>query len=465
MSVSERESESSPREVHRVANAGPPGTRFMGNMREYNADPLTFMANTARLYGDFVSLRLGPIHGLLISDPKAIESVLVEHQKSFHKSRGVHRLSSLLGNGIFISEGDYWLSHRRLMQPAFHKASVERYASVMVRRISGALDRWARLETIDVVLETRRLGLEIAAEALFGNDVTEEQATEIRKAIEAAAEQLQTRVSSLLMYLPDWVPTPGNRRMNAAIDRLDGIVYRIIEERRKSTDERVDLLALLIAASDGGENKMSDKELRDEVITLLVAGHETTALTLAWAMYEVARHPEVDAALRDEVAAVIGAARALGVEDLANLPVTANIVNETLRLYPAGYLTAREAIEDVVIDGHRIRKGTLVLMSQWEQQRDEAVFEEAEEFRPDRWSVGLQKDLARGDYFPFGMGPRKCIGGSFANLELMLAIPMIRQRYHLEPTSDDAPRPVPIITLNPDRPIRLRLTPAESATP
>lgn len=458
MSVSQRQDGSRHVKAQRPHRSGPRGSLLMGSMRDYNADPLAFMADTARRYGDFVPLRLGPIRGVLLSDPKHIESLLVEHHKSVHKSRGVHRLATLLGNGIFISEGDSWLHHRRLMQPAFHKASVDRYAEVMVRRVSAALDRWTAREVIDVVVEMRRMALEIAAESLFGNDVSEAEANEIREAIEAASAQLQTRVSSYLMFLPDWVPTPGNRRMNAAIKRLDRIVYRIIAERRRQPTERVDLLSLLLAASNGPDGAMSDRELRDEVITLLVAGHETTALTLAWALYEVARHTDVDAALDEEVRRVLDADRAPSPADLPNLPVTSNIVNETLRLYPAGYLTAREAIEDIEIDGHVIRKGSLVLMSQWEQQRDASVFSDAGEFRPDRWSAGLQKELARGDFFPFGMGPRMCIGGSFANLELMLAIPMIRQRYRLQTTSAEAPRPVPILTLNPDRPISLRLT-------
>jgi len=442
-----------------ATEVGPRGSWLLGNMGAYNADPLAFMASTAREYGDFVPLRLGPIRGVLISDPKAIESVLVEHPKSFHKSRGIHRLSSLLGNGIFISEGDYWLSHRRLMQPAFNKASVDRYAEVMVRRTKAALDRWSGLERIDIVIEARHLALEIAAETLFGNDITETEAVQIREDIEVAGTHLQTRVSSFKMFVPDWVPTPGNRRMNAAIARLDRTVYRIIEESRAHPRDQTDLLALLLAASESGDTKLSDRELRDEIVTLLLAGHETTALTLAWALFEVARHPDVDTQLNQEVLSVLGKDRSPTHADLPNMPVTLNVVDETLRLYPAGYLTARECIEDVEISGHRISKGTLVLMSQWEQQRDPQVFDDPDEFKPDRWTGGLRKELARGDFFPFGMGPRMCIGGSFANLELMVTIPMIRQRYRLTPTSSEQPRPVPIITLNPDRPIYLGLTP------
>src|SRR4051794_10139107 len=334
----------------RATPAGPPGGRLFGNMPEYNADPLAFMTRAARQYGDFVPLRLGPIQGVLLSNPADIESVLVEHARSFHKSRGLHRLSTLLGNGIFISEDDYWRRHRRLMQPAFSKSSVERYEGAMVRRGRAAVERWAGRDEIDVVLECRRLTLEIAAEALFGNDISEAEAIEIRDAVEVAGRQLQTRVSSLKMFIPDWVPTAGNVRMNAGIRRLDEIVYGIIEQRRKHRTDTTDLLALLLAASEGeGEGKWTDREVRDEVVTLLLAGHETTALTLAWALFEVALHSEIDAALADEVEQVLGDGRSPTHADLANLPLTANIVNETLRLYPPAYLTARECIEDVQI--------------------------------------------------------------------------------------------------------------------
>ena len=438
--------------------AGPRGTRLLGSMSSYNADPLAFMTDTARRYGDFVPLRFGPIRAVLLSDPRDIESVLVEHPKSFHKSRGTHRLATLLGNGIFLSEGDYWLRHRRLMQPAFHRAAVERYGEIMMRRISEALERWASLDTLDVVRETRRLALEIATETLFGNDVSEQEAQAIGSAIEVAAAQLQTRVSSLKMYVPDWVPSAGNRRMNAAIDEIDRLVYRIINDRRGRSGERDDLLALLLAESDREGGGMTDRELRDEVVTLLVAGHETTALTLAWAMYEIAGHPEVGDALRTEVDEVLGG-RPATATDIHRLPVAASVVSETLRLYPAAYLTARQAIEDVEIGGRPIKRRTLVLLCQWEQHRDQATFEDPAVFRPDRWRDGLLKELDRGAYFPFGLGPRMCIGMSFANLELMLALPMIHQRYRFELTSTDEPRPVPIVALNPDRPIRLRMVP------
>lgn len=415
------------------------------------------MSDTARQYGDVVPLRFGPLHALLLNDPAAIESVLVEHHRSFRKARGVRRLRTLLGDGIVTSEGEFWLRERRLMQPAFHRASVARYADVMVGRTTAALDRWQAGDTIELIPEMRRLTLEIAVEALFGREVTEQEARRVGASLDVASAQLQTRVSSLLTFVPDWVPTPGNRRMNAAISAVDEFVYRIIDERRRSVDEREDLLALLLAEAEKQGSSMSDRQLRDEVITLMVAGHETTAFTMTWALYLLARHTAADASLAAELAEVFEDGRAPSHDDLARLPYTANVVSETLRLYPAGYVTAREAVEEVAVNGYRIRKGTVVLMSQWVRHRDPRSFDEPDAFMPGRWADGLEKGLQRGEFFPFGMGSRQCIGASFANLELILALATMRRRFRFEPTSAEEARPVPIVTLQPDRPIRLRL--------
>lgn len=437
--------------------SGPRGHWLLGNLPAYNADPLGFVTAAGREYGAIVPLRMGPLRAVLLNDPAAIEVVLVDKNRSFQKARGVRRLRTLLGDGVLLTEGEFWLRARRLMQPAFHRSSVARYAETMVARTTACVDRWSVTDVIDVVPEMRRLTLEIAAEALFGTDLTDNEVRLVGAALDIAGAQLQTRVSSLLMFVPDWLPTPGNRRMNAAIRRIDGVVYRIIQDRRRSTEERDDLLSLLMAETDEHGERMSDRQLRDEVITLLVAGHETTALTITWMLYLLARHSAADANLASELNQVLEGGRAITLDDLPRLPRTANVVSETLRLYPAGYITAREAIEDVEIEGYLIGKGMIVLMSQWARQRDAKVFAEPDWFEPDRWNDGFEKQLPRGDYFPFGMGPRQCMGVAFANLELALALATMRRRFRFEATSTDEVVAVPIVALHPDRPIRLRL--------
>ncbi|MEX2546930.1 MAG: cytochrome P450 [Chloroflexota bacterium] len=436
--------------------SGPPGHWLLGNLPAYNANPLGFVS-AAGQYPGIVPLRMGPLRAVLLNDPQAIEAVLVDKNHSFHKARGVRRLRTLLGEGVLLTEGEFWLRERRLMQPAFHRASVARYADTMVARTTAMADRWSDTDVIDLVPEMRRLTLEIAAQSLFGTDLTDEEIRLVGDSLDTAGAQLQTRVSSLLMFVPDWLPTPGNRRMNSAIDRLDQVVYRIIQSRRKSTQKHDDLLSLLMAETDEHGTRMSDKQLRDEVITLLVAGHETTALTLTWALYLLARHPVADAKLAAELNGVLEIGRPPTPDDLPRLPYMAQIISEVLRLYPAGYITAREAIEDVEIGGHPIRKGAIVLMSQWARQRDAKAFPEPDAFTPERWIGGFERELRRGDYFPFGMGPRQCMGASFANLELALAVATLRRRFSFETTSSEEVKAVPIVALHPDRPIRLRL--------
>jgi cytochrome P450 len=429
----------------------------MGDLGAYNADPLGFMTHTARDYGEVVPLRFGPMRAVMLTNPMAIEAVLIAQQRSFRKAAGVRRLRTLLGNGLVLSEGDFWLKQRRMMQPAFHRAVVTRYGDVMVRRTQAMLDRWQPGATIDAVDALRSVTLEIAVEALFGTQIDEREIHLVRSALATADAQLQTRVSSVLMFLPDWVPTPGNRRMNAAIAQLDRLVGRIIDARRDRPDGRDDLLSLLMAAIDEG-SQMSDRQLRDEALTLLVAGHETTALTLAWALYLIALDAHADEGLHAEVSTVLDG-RSPAVEDVQDLQFAQHLVWETTRLYPAGYVTVREALRDVDVNGYFIRRGTIVLLPQWVMQRDPRYFDDPDAFRPQRWADGLSDRLPRGAYFPFGMGPRQCIGAAFAMQEAVLVLAAIRRRFRWELVSSENVRAVPAVALQPDRPIRLRTLP------
>lgn len=432
---------------------------MLGQLPAYNASPLEFVASVARDYGDIVPLRLGPVNAVLVSDPVAIETVLIERSGSFRKARGVRRLRTLLGDGLLLTEGQLWLRERRLMQPAFHRGSVARCAETMVRRSLAALDRWGVGDVIDVENEMRGLTIQIAAESLFGSDLTVEEEQVVSESLQVAGAQIQTRVSSLLMFVPDWLPTPGNLRMNLAIRRVNRAVFRILEERRRSTVSHDDLLSLLMGETDD-RGRMSDRQLRDEVITLLVAGHDTTALTMSWILYLLSRHPAVEAKVRGELGEVLTGGRSPTAADLPRLKYTAHVISETLRLYPAGYITAREATQDMVIEGFLIRKGAVVLMSQWSRHRDPRIFPDPDAFKPERWDAGLETRLRRGDYFPFGMGARQCIGAAFATVELTLVLATLLGRYRFEATSIDEVRPVPIVALHPDRPIRLRCAPA-----
>jgi cytochrome P450 len=441
--------------IERRIPRGPAARGPMGDLPAYNADPLNYMRETARQYGEFVPLRFAFVRALMLTSPAAIEAVHVKENRHFVKARGLRALGTILGNGLVISEGDFWLRQRRLMQPAFHRSSVERYGAIMERRTREMLDSWQVGRSVDAVVEMRRLTFRIAAESLFGADVSEDELAEAGAALETVETHLQTRVSSLKMFLPDWLPTPGNLRTRAAVRRIDELVHSMIEGRRADPAQHQDLLALLLRARDeaGG---MTDRQLRDEVVTLLIAGHETTAFTLAWALHLVALHPQTDAALRAELASVLDG-RQPSVADIPRLPVTESVVYEALRLYPAGYISGRDAVSDVEIEGYLVRKGTVVILPQWAMHRDPRFFDDPDAFRPERWSDGLAKRLPRGVFFPFGMGARQCIGAPFAMQESVLVLAAVLQRFRLEPAWEGEVRAVPKVALQPDRPIRLRL--------
>lgn len=438
----------------------PPGHWLLGNLPDYTRDALGFMERIARDHGDVVPLRLGPVRALFLNDPRAIEEVLTVSHKRVRHSRAVRRLRTLVGDGVFTSEGEEWLFQRRLMMPSFHRASVERYSDTIVARARNATQRWSSAAmTVELVGEMRRLSLEVVVEALFGRGLDEAEGRTLGESVVTAGEHMQTRVNSMKMFIPDWLPTPGNRRTRVAVRRMNEVVQRIVEDRRRSAEEHVDLLSLLVHARDEEGGRMSDKQLGDAIRTLIIAGHDTTGSTLTWALYLLARHPRADSALEAELQDVLGNGRQVTVDDLPRLAYLGNVVAETLRLYPAGYAAAREPLADMTVAGRTVPKGMLLLMSQWVRHRDPRVFEEPEAFRPERWTPDFEKSLRRADYFPFGIGQRQCIGQAFARLELMIALATLRQLYRFELVSGDDVRPIPRLALQPDRPITARLQP------
>lgn len=409
-----------------------------------------------RSLGRFRRRRDGTVRGEL-TDAAAIEDVLIHNAKRYTKSPGILLLRPVLGDGIFISEGERWRRNRRLMQPAFTRENLERYAPVMVARMLDAIARWREVPVIDLLAETRELALRIAVECLFGSDISDRDARQIGAGIEMGSAQMQRRADSRLAWMMAGLPTPSNLRTRLAIHRLQKLVDRIIEERRRSPGERTDLLSLLEAATDPEVGSLSDRDLRDEVNTLLLAGHETTALTFAWALYELARNPDADAELGAEARSVLGGGRRADASDLARLPVAASVVKEALRLYPPLYVVGRQAQEDVHVGGVPMAKGSRLRMYSMNVQRDPAVFDDPDAFRPSRWRDGADREVPRGRYFPFSLGPRTCIGSTFATMELVLGLATLRARYRLELVTREAALPTPRISLQPDRRILMRL--------
>jgi cytochrome P450 len=405
------------------------------------------LTHYARECGDVVPLRLGPRRTLLLSRPDLVEQVLVSQARSFVKSPALRNARRLLGGGLLTSEGDLWRRQRRLLQPAFQRQRVAAYGESMVRQAARMADGWHDGDRRDLHAEMMRLTLGIVARALFDVDV-EREAAAVGAALEVTLARFGERMNSILLLLRDDLPLPGNLGFLRAARQLDRVVYGIIEQRRREGEPRDDLLSELLRVRDDDGTGMTDRQIRNELMTLFLAGHETTAIALSWTWYLLAQHPAVEQQLVEELEAVLGG-RAPTVGDLTRLPYAERVVLEALRLYPPAWVIGREARQSCVIGGYRVPPGTIVLVSQWVLQRDPRYFERAEAFEPERWADGLARRLPRYAYFPFSAGQRTCIGNHFALQEAILILATLtpRFRFPLQPGAQVTPWPT--ITLRP----------------
>jgi cytochrome P450 len=396
-------------------------------------------------YGDIVTMRYYSFRVYFISHPDYIEQVLVTDNRKFIKGRILRKNRQLFGNGLLTSEGDFWLRQRRLAQPAFHRGRIASYADTMVRYASRIASEWSDGEERDLHAEMMRLTLSIVAKTLFDADVDRE-AKRVGHALEAIM-RLNSDFRKLILT-PTWLPTPRKIRATIATAKLNRIIYRFIEERRASGVDNGDLLSMLLAARDDDGSRMTDRQLRDEAITIFLAGHETTANALAWTWMLLAQNPIVEAKLHEELDRVLGG-RVPTVDDLPNLRYTNHVVTESLRLYPPAWGMARIAIEDTEIAGYPISKGCGVSLAQWVVHRDPRWFEAPLEFRPERWEGDLLKRLPRFAYFPFGGGPRQCIGNNFAVMEASLLLATLAQQFKISLVPGKEIIPAASITLRP----------------
>jgi cytochrome P450 len=430
---------------------GPPARRITGHLAEFRADRLGFYTRIARDYGDIVPFRILGYRILLISRPDLIEQVLVTKSKHFVKHFGARLCKPLLGNGLVTSEGSFWRRQRKLAAPAFQGSRTSGYAGTMTRAARQMLDAWADGQTRDVQADMMRLTLRIACTTLFGADVCPDPDA-VGRALGEAMDSLVDRAQGSLP-LPGWVPSPANRRFARAIRAVDVIVSGLIESRR-GTPGGDDLLGSLLAARDDDGLPMSPRQLLDEVRTLFIAGHETTALTLTYSLYLLATNPEARERLRPELLTVLGT-RLPEMPDLPRLRYARGIVLESLRLYPPADTIGREAAEDCAIGELAVPKGTNLFMSQWVVHRDARFFPSPERFDPGRWTDDFERALPRFAFFPFGGGPRVCIGQSFAMTEATLVLATICQRFTFAPDPSYRLELRPTLTLRPRENVRL----------
>jgi cytochrome P450 len=437
---------------------GPP-TRLFGLAAypAFSGDRIGALARLAKEYGDVVLFRLGRQRMALLNHPDHVEDVLVTRARLFKKGRALERAKGLLGEGLLTAEGEAHLRQRRLVQPSFHRQRVEGYAQAMVAHAARSAERWRDGGEIDVAAEMTQLTLTIVGDTLFGADVGGD-AQSIRQALTDVFEIFPITMSPLGPLL-EHLPLPVVRRSKRARATLDRIIYRIIDERRRTSADRGDLLSMLLLAQDEEQNgaRMTDTQVRDEAMTLFLAGHETTANALTWTWHLLAQHPDVERRLHEELDTVVGD-RLPRADDAASLPYTRRVLSEVMRCYPPAWGIGRRAIEDVEIGGYTIPRGTVVLMSQYLLHHDARFFPEPERFDPDRWLPERQRTRPRFAYFPFGGGNRVCIGESFAWTEGILVLATLARHWRLERV-ETAPVPMKaMLTLRPARPIRMKLT-------
>jgi cytochrome P450 len=431
---------------------GPYGGLKGWSFRALNESPLEMFSELAR-HGDIVGIRVVNFRNIFVNHPDLIEEVLIGHPRRYVKGRVLRANRHVFGEGLLTSEGDFWLRQRRLVQPAFHRAQIAAYAETMVQYTQRMLEGWRGGEQRDVHQEMTRLTLEIVVKTLFDADVTRD-AQDVGKSL-ALLLELGANFRRTL-FVPHWMPTPTNLRIRREIAFIESILYSIIGERRASGRETGDLLSMLLQMQDEDGSRMTDKQLRDETITLFLAGHETTASSLSWTWWLLGRNPAVEAKLHAELDEVLGG-RAPTLEDLPRLPYTGNVITESLRLYPPAWGLARVAVENHELAGYPVKKGMGVAMAQWVVHRDTRWFDAPEEFRPERWEGDFIKRIPRFAYFPFGGGPRQCIGNSFALMETTLILATVAQKYRLCLVPDHPVVPLASITLRPRYGVRVML--------
>jgi len=420
----------------------------MGVMREFNRDSLGFIERMQREYGDIVWSRFLYVPALFLYHPDDIEYVLTTNAKNFRKAMTLRSnfFQRLVGNGLLTSEGEEWKRQRRLSSPAFHRERVATYASTMVDYTRRLISGWREGETRDMHREMMRLTLEIVVRCLFSADISHD--VDHVGAILAEMVKPFASQATLKWILNNRLPTPEHLRFHRLARKIDHVVYRIIAERRAGSKDEGDLLSMLLAAHDDDGSGMTDEQLRDEVMTLFLAGHETTALTLAWTWYLLGKSPEAENKFHAEVDEVLDG-RDATFADLPRLKFTEQIVKESMRLYPPAYGLGREAINDCEIGGYHVPAGTQVFMFQWATHRDARFFDEPQKFKPERWTAEFEAKLPKYAYFPFGAGPRACIGASFAMMEMIMVLVTIGKKFRLELVPDHPVEVFPAMSLRP----------------
>lgn len=435
---------------------GPKGKLITGHTKEFQADPLGFLKK-ASSYGEVAKIRFGPFQNVyLISDPEMIKQVLVTKQKHFIKSTDFHALKTIVGEGLLTSEKEIHMRQRRLIQPAFKRSHISSYGQDMIDITAGYISEWEDGEDRIITQDMMDIALGIISKTMFSLDIKDGYSI-LGEPIETAMRMAIKRMRTLI-NLPLWIPIKGNREYKRALDKLNAVLYNIIEKRRQDHQKHEDMLGLLMDARDDADGAgMTDTQVRDELMTIFLAGHETTANALSWTLYLLSQHPEVQKKLLDEIDRVVGSRNPVP-DDFMKLTYTRNIIWESMRLFPPAFVTGREVDEDVEIGGYHFKKGDTIMVSQYVMHHKPEYFPDPEDFRPERFENNFVKTIPAYAYFPFGGGPRVCIGNHFAMMEAVLVLATISRRFRVKLAPDHrSVIPYPSITLRPRGGLRMIL--------
>jgi cytochrome P450 len=435
---------------------GPPGHFLLGNLREFRRDVLGLVMESAATYGDFVRCRLGPQVVHLLNHPDHVEQVLQRRAANYDKNtRSSAAIRAVTGDSLLTCNGEAWKRQRRMDQPAFHHRQIIRFAEKMTTATESMLRSWQGRPELDISSEMARLTYSIVGQTLFSFNTGEDAAT-VEKAMRVILPHVFGRLGNLINW-PDKLPTPANRRFHRALAEVDEVVYRIIAQHRRSQADGnpdTDLLSMLMSVRDSETGAgLDDTQLRNETITFLLAGHETTANALTWTFYLISRHPEVEQRLLSELNEVL-AGKIPTLEDVSKLTYTKSVIQESMRLYPPIWIIERRVIEEDVIGGYTLPAGSAVVISPYALHRHPTFWERPEEFDPSRFD-----SPAPAAYIPFGAGPRSCIGSEFAMLEAQLITAVVMQSYSLDLVPGHPVVPLPDITLRSKHGMRMTAHP------
>jgi len=439
----------------------PPGPKnTLTTLRDFNANRLEFLMRAHQDYGDIVHLPMPGRHAYVLNHPDLIRYVLVEAPEKFHKGTPLKRNTrDSIGDGLLTSEDDFHRRQRRLVQPAFHVKRVAAYADIMTHYTEQMLDGWNDGRTLDIHEAMMKLTMSIVARALFNADLTDD-ADEIGRAITIAIEFVGERIGRMVNP-PTWLPTRKNKIRAESAAVVDAAVNGMIQERRVSGEDGVvndvgDLLSMLLLSVDEDGERMTDKQVRDEAMTLFIAGHETTANALTWTLYLLSPHPEVEMRLAEELDRVLGG-RLPTFADVPQLAYTEKVIKEAMRLYPPAWIMSRRTVEAVTIGGYAIPRNSAIIISPYVMHHDPRYFDEPERFNPERFDADFDQRVPRYAYFPFGGGPRICIGNAFAMMEAQVVLATMVQRCRLSLVPGQQIMPRPLVTLRPKGQIQMRV--------